>query len=71
MSDHLTPVRMATIKKDKKGNSLTIQWLRHGTFTAMAWVQSLVRKLRSPKPCGAVKKRQEISVGEKGTLVHC
>ena len=33
----------------------------------MAWVQSLVRKWRSPKPCGTAekKKRQEISVGDK------
>ena len=31
------------------GNSLAIQWLGLGPFTAEAWVQSLVRELRSYK----------------------
>ena len=30
-------------------NSLAVQWLRIGTFTAVAWVQSLVGELRSCK----------------------
>ena len=38
------------------GNSLAIQWLRLGTFTTMAKVQSLVRGLRSHKPHEAAKK---------------
>ena len=31
----------------KGGNSLVVQWLGHNAFTAVARVQSLVRKLRS------------------------
>ena len=30
-------------------NSLAVQWLRIGTFIAVAWVQSLVGELRSHK----------------------
>ena len=30
-----------------KGGSLVIQWLGSRIFTAMAWVQSLVREVRS------------------------
>ena len=29
------------------GNSLAVQWLRLGAFTARIWVQSLVGELRS------------------------
>ena len=36
-----------------------VQWLGLGTFTAMAWVQSLVRELRSYKPLGVDKKKEE------------
>ena len=32
------------------GTSLAIQWLGHRAFTDGAWVQSLVRELRSHKP---------------------
>ena len=31
------------------GNSLAVQWLGHSIFTDRAWVQSLVRELRSCK----------------------
>ena len=41
------------------GNSLVVQWLGLWAFIAMAWVQSLVRKLRSCKTCSAGKKRQK------------
>ena len=49
------------LKKKKKrererGNSLVVQWLGLGTFTAVAWVQSLVRELRPWKPRGAANK---------------
>ena len=44
------------IKKIFNGNSLVVQWLRLGSFTARAQVQSLVRKLRSCKPWGMAKK---------------
>ena len=33
--------------KNKGGSSLVVWWLRLGTFTAVAWVQSLVWELRS------------------------
>ena len=39
-------------KTQHQGNSLAVQWLGLGTFTARAWVQSLVRELRSHKPRG-------------------
>ena len=35
-----------------------VHWLGLGTFTAMAWVQSLVRELRSYKPLGVDKKKR-------------
>ena len=42
------------------GNSLAVQWLGLGTFTAVAQVQSLVRELRSRKPQSvATKKRKK------------
>ena len=34
------------------GNSLVVQWLELGAFTARAWDQSLVGELRSRKPRG-------------------
>ena len=38
------------------GSSLAVQWLGLSTFSAGAQVQSLVRKLKSHKPCGVTKK---------------
>ena len=38
------------------GNFLAVQWLGLGAFIAGAWVQSLVRELRSQKPQGMAKK---------------
>ena len=40
------------------GNSLVVQWLGLGAFTAVAQVQSLVGELRSPKPRGMAKKKK-------------
>ena len=37
------------------GNSLVVQWLGSGAFTAMAWVQSPVGELRSRKPRSVAK----------------
>ena len=45
------------ILKDILGNSLAIQWLRLCIVTALAQVLSLVRELRSCKPCGMVKRK--------------
>ena len=38
-----------------EGNSLAVQGLGLGAFTAVARVQSLVREIRSRKPCGMAK----------------
>ena len=37
--------------KHQTGNSLVVQELGFNGFTAVAWVQSLVRELRFYKPC--------------------
>ena len=42
------------------GNSLTVQWLGLGTFTAMTWVQFLAGKLRSHKLHGQKKKKKKL-----------
>ena len=42
----------------KKGNSMLVQWLGLGVFTAMARVQPLVRGLRSHKPAMWPKKKK-------------
>ena len=41
------------------GTCLEIQWLRLGAFTVGAWVQSLVRELRSHMLCGMAKKKKK------------
>ena len=46
-----------SVEKQALGSSLVVQWLGLGTFTVVAWVQSLVRELRSCKPCGSAKKQ--------------
>ena len=38
--------------------SLVVQWLGLSASTAVVWVQSLVRELRSCKPCNVVKNKQ-------------
>ena len=40
-------------------NALVVHWLGLDTFTALAWVQSLVRKLVSHKICGTAKKEKK------------
>ena len=44
--------------KFKIGNSLVVLWLGFGAFTALAWVQSLVRELRSHKLSSMTKKKK-------------
>ena len=46
-------------KNSEVGNSLVVQWLGLGTFTARAQVRSLVRELKSCKPCSAAKKKKK------------
>ena len=41
------------------GNSLAVQWLGLHAFTAVVWVRSLVRELRSHKLCSAAKKQKQ------------
>ena len=49
----------ATVKKLSSGSFLLIQWLGLQAFTAVAWVQSLVGKLRSHKPARPLKKNAD------------
>ena len=49
----------ATFKKLSSGSFLMVQWLGLQAFTAVAWVQSLVGKLRSHKPAHPLKKSAE------------
>ena len=53
------------------GNSLTVQWLGLGAFTAVAWVQSLVGELRSRKPHSATKKTKTINKQTKTPKQQC
>ena len=46
------------------GNSLAVQWLGLGAFTARAQVQSLVEELRSHKPPGQERKKKVVSTVE-------
>ena len=48
----------ATFKKLSNGSFLLIQWLGFQAYTAMAWVQSLVGKLRSHKPAHPLKQKK-------------
>ena len=62
---------ISAVKLFLKGNSLAVQWLGVGTIPDVAQVQSLVRKLRSWKPCGMAKKKlpkrkKQIIAKEKG-----
>ena len=49
------------IKKCVSGNSLVVQWLRFSTFTVVAWIQSLVRELRSNMPCSEPGEKKSVS----------
>ena len=62
---------ISAVKLFLKGNSLAVQWLGVGTIPDVAQVQSLVRKLRSWKPCGMAqkklpKRKKQIIAKEKG-----
>ena len=49
----------ANHKRKSTGNSLAVQWLGLGAFTAWPWVQSLVWELISCKPCSIAKKKKK------------
>ena len=40
-------------------NSLVVQWSGLDAFTPVAWVQFLIRVLRSHKPCSTAKKEKK------------
>ena len=40
-------------------NSPVVQWLGTDAFTPVAWVQFLVRVIRSHKPCSMAKKEKK------------
>ena len=46
-------------KQMETGNALAVQWLGLREFTAGAWVQTLLRELRSHKPCSMAKKEKK------------
>ena len=46
------------IKIRNKENSLVVQWLGLGPFTARAHVRSLVQELRSHKPSSATERER-------------
>ena len=52
------------------GNSLAVQWLGLGTFTAGAQVQSLVRELRFHKLCSLKKKKKIGGFLRAGDMIY-
>ena len=52
-----------TFSKSLVGSSLVVQWLEFDAFTALAYVQSLVRVLRSHKPGG-------VALGKRKSLIR-
>ena len=57
-------VRVSSLN-NSEGNSLAVQWLGLGTLTVVAWVQSLVRELRSHKLHGVAKKIKKQKTNEQ------
>ena len=51
----LITIELCLFLEENPGNSLVVQWLGFGAFTAVAWVQPLVGELRSSKLCGMAK----------------
>ena len=51
MSQNHMHQQCSSQKWNEGGNSLVAQWLALGASTALAWIQSLVRELRSCKLC--------------------
>ena len=58
-------------KKKKLSNSLAAQWLELDAFTAAAWVQSLVGKLRSHKPWDRSEKKNNNRKQHLNTSSQC
>ena len=51
MSQNYMHQQCSSQKWSEWGNSLVALWLALGAFTAVAWIQSLVRELRTYKLC--------------------
>ena len=62
-----------SLKEHPKENSLVLQWLGLSAFTAQAWVQSLVRELRSCRlhSTAKTKKRNLIGSDVESVLLLC
>ena len=56
---HLLQVKAKITEEKKKGTSLVVQWLRRRPSTAGAWIQSLVRELRSCMLRSVAKKKKK------------
>ena len=48
------------------GNPPVVQWSGLSTFTAGAWVQSLMEELRSQKPQDVAKKKKRMNLSRLG-----
>ena len=59
LEPHSAWVTVCGLRKCFLGNSLVVQWLGLGAFTAVAQVQSLIGELKSHKPCGMAKKKKK------------
>ena len=58
-------------KKNLTGNSLAVQWLGLGTFTAGAQVQSLIGELRSTNLVVRPKKKKDLAVVNQSLVIPC
>ena len=63
----IPPVRVSRPQDESQGTSLVLQWLklRASKDAKGAWVQSLVRELRSHMPWGVAKKISFLSKTKK------
>ena len=59
------------LEKVSSRNFLAVQWVGFGTFTAVAWVQTLARELRSHRLCSMAQKNHsgENSQIKNGTTI--
>ena len=56
--------------KNIQRSSLVVWWLVIGAFTAVVWVQTLIKELRSFKLCGAAKKKRKKVPKRKNCICH-
>lgn len=53
-----TGLKSQMLKNQNLGSSAVASWLEYWAFTAVSWVQSLVRELRYHKLCGMAEKKK-------------